>query len=407
MNLRLWALALSFIFMLLPCTSSFAATLGPASSYDELRELIDAAQDGDTILVRGSFSAADSQPLSPGAHVRIASADGTSAAISGLRLRDASVSFSNITLEDSLIIDGTSDVQLASGVSVRGSSQSGLVFSGSGTLIVDRGCTIEGGSESAGVSISHYGGEFYSSIDGSVRGGEGGTGGAGVEISPLSSFGAVMISGSIQGGNGESVGGHALNLYDLSGNAYITIDGSLQGGNGAIGGDGVQLVSANDNVTVGIGGQVKGGQGEAYGGDALMLMNAEGASSVNLSGSFSGGDASAPDGQPGTSLQLVGNSTSSHARVMDCILEDGRQLSPTPVPTQTPDMPDVTPLPEITFDPEQSELTPATPDEADESAPEETAQPSSGPTIALEKPDGVSEATPSEPLAEAAGASAE
>lgn len=384
MLLRLWASALAFILLTLPAASGFAAVLGPASSYDELRSLIAAAQDGDTILVSGVLSAQDGQPLSTVGNIRITSDGKEDAVIRGLRLRDASISFSDVSLEDSLLIDGTSHVQLASGVSVRGGNgQSGLSFSGSGTLIVDRGAAIEGGAGGAGVSIEHRGGDFYGSIDGSIRGGQGGTGGAGVEISPLVSAGAIMISGSIQGGRGESVGGHALNLYDLSGNAYITVDGSLQGGDGTIGGDGIQLVSASGSVTVGIGGRVKGGQGESYGGDAIILMNAEGASSVNLSGSFSGGDATGAGAQPGTSLQLVGSSTASRARVMDCILEDGRQLAAgSAIAAEAPGKAEVTPLPEITSDAAQPAQTPA-PQDPTQNTPEPA-------------PDAIGEATPSE-----------
>ncbi|MBR5560693.1 MAG: hypothetical protein IKU73_04695 [Clostridia bacterium] len=374
MRTRLWALALSFILLILPAASSFAATLGPAATYDELRKLLASANEGDVVLVSGVISADNKLPLSTQANIRLSSADSESAAIHGLRLRDASIILSNIALKDSLIIDGTSHIHLASGVSVSGADkQSGLNFTGKGTLIIDRGCTITGGSESAGVSISHSGGDFFTSIEGTVQGGRGRTGGAGVVISPLSASGAAMISGSVLGGEGSGHGGHALNLYDLSGNAFVTIDGNLQGGEGAIGGDGIQLVAARDSVNVGISGKVKGGRGETYGGDALILMNAEGASSFHLSGAFSGGDASGRNAQPGTSLQLVGDSTAAHTRVVDCILEDGTQLSAATQPSATPSAPDVTPLPEITSSIEDIEhLSTPTPAPAETPAPKET-----------------------------------
>ncbi len=376
MHTRLWAFALSFILLILPAASAVAATLGPASTYGELRNLLISANSGDVVWVTGTLFADNTVPLSTKDNVRLTSADGESATIHGLRLRDASIMMTNIALKDSLIIDGTSHIQLASGVSVSGADKhSGLDFSGNGTLIIDRGCSITGGSESAGVSISHSSGEFFTSIEGTIQGGSGRTGGAGVVISPLSSSGAAMISGSVQGGRGNGHGGHALNLYDLNGNAFVTVDGDLQGGDGAIGGDGIQLVAARDSVSVGIGGKVKGGSGETYGGDALILMNAEGASSFHLSGAFSGGDASGRDAHPGTSLQLVGNSTASHARIVDCILEDGAQLAPDGQPSATPSTPDITPLPEITSSIEDVEhlSTPfPTPAPAETPVPEET-----------------------------------
>lgn len=369
MYLRLWAFAFTIILSILSVVPALAATLGPAATYDELREFLSSAKNGDLILISGELSASGGTPLVIPANVRISSIEGESASIRGLRLRDASVTLSNVSLEDSLTVDGTSYIQLSSGVSVSGAAgQNGLSFSGSGALIIDRGCEITGGSESAGVSIEHRGGEFYASIEGSVVGGHGQSGGAGVVISPLSSSGAALISGSIKGGDGSAHGGHALNLYDLSGNALITIDGNLQGGNGDIGGDGIQLVAARDIVSVGISGHIKGGSGETYGGDALILMSTEDASSFRLSGTFSGGNATGPDAQPGTSLQLVGDSTASRTRVEDCILEDGLHLSPSQQPTPAPRTPDVTPLPEITFPAaaEESPLEPAdaTPGEA-------------------------------------------
>lgn len=344
---RLRAFSLSLALFLLPASSSCAATLGPAQTYDDLREFFATAGQGDTVLVSGTLSADDNVPLHTVNSIRLSSTDDNPASISGLCLRDASVTFTDITLCDSLTVDGASHIQLASDTSVSGAAgQNGLAFSGHGTLIVDPGCSIIGGSESAGVSISHSGGEFYASLEGNIQGGSGTTGGAGVIISPLSSSGVVMISGSILGGHGSSHGGHAVNLYNLSGDAYITIDGDLRGGDGAIGGDGIQLVAVRDRVNVGIGGRIKGGRGETYGGDALILMNAEGASSFQLSGTFSGGDAAGRSAQPGTSLQLVGDSTAAHTHVVDCILEDGMRVAS--VGFSAPEgSPEVTPLPEI------------------------------------------------------------
>lgn len=365
---RIWAFALSSIICMLSIVPASAATLGPASSFSELKTLLAQAEKGDTVLLSGDILA--EAPLTTGVSVYLRSDDGAS--ISGLRLHDASVTLSSISLLDSLQISGTSHVHLGSRVLISGAdSRPGLSFYGNGTLIIEPGCTILGGSSSAGVSISHTSGEFFSSIEGNVTGGSGQTGGAGLVISPLNKDGAVMITGAIAGGNGVTIGGHALNLYDLSGNAYVTIDGRLSGGPGAIGGDGIQLVSATDSVNVGVNGRVKGGQGSAYGGDALILMNADDASSFRLSGMLSGGDVTTASAQPGTSLQLVGHSTSLHTRIDDCILEDGKRLtSPaTPVPQETPaptatpvptPAPVVTPLPEIEL-PSPDPVIPVTP----------------------------------------------
>jgi len=364
---RLWALALVGIMLCLPISSSLAAMLGPASSADELCALLDSAGNGDIILVSGSISAHGRDPLTSDASVQIRSEDG--AMISGLRLRDASITFSGVSFSDSLVVDGTSHIHLGRSVSVvGGDGQTGLSFSGSGTLIVESDCDVSGGKGSSGISISHDGGEFYGSIEGRIRGGDGSSGGAGVVVSPLQESGALMIAGSIQGGNGSSVGGHALNLYGLSGNAFVTVDGSLQGGSGAIGGDGIQLVAASDMVNVGISGRIKGGQGESYGGNAMIMMNAEDASSVKLSGYFSGGDAIGEHAQPGTSLRLVGDSVSARTHVDNCILEDGMNLIPSPTPVPVP-------LPEADsessesdsgnpFTDESNELPEATPSEA-------------------------------------------
>ena len=263
-------MCICLILLMTPTAS--AATLGPATDYDELLALCEQAGQGDVILVSGELTAADRDALVIQSPLRISSED--DAVLRGIRLHDSTVSFTNIQLLDTLTITGTSHVELGRGVSVEGAAgSSGISFSGSGELLIDPDCTITGGSGSAGVSIQHQGGEFYAGIDGVLRGGSGQTGGTGLLVSSLTDGGTMMISGRIHGGNGTAMGGNALNLYDLSGNAFITITGRLKGGEGSIGGDGAQIVSAVDNVSIGIDGQITGGQGESYGGDALMLMN--------------------------------------------------------------------------------------------------------------------------------------
>ena len=357
MSKQMWVYPLILMLLLVQITPAGAATLGPASSYTELLDLLSSARNGDTLLISGKIDAGH-QALTTDVNVHIQSAD-HSAEICGLQIENASVTFKNIQLSD-VQISGTSNVLLSSGVHVYGSDgRSALDFRGNGTLIVERGCFVQGGSESSGISIAHSGGDFYSSIVGSVAGGVGKSGGAGMIVSPLGDAGAMMISGSIKGGSGDSLGGHALNLYDLSGNAYVTVDGILQGGSGSIGGDGIQLVSANDNVNVGISGQIRGGSGASYGGSALILMNTADSSSFHLSGSFSGGDALNTDAQPGTSLQLVGDAAVLRARINDCILEDGRKYREPAASAQ----PLITPLPEIPDAPDgETPAAEATPD---------------------------------------------
>lgn len=377
---RIWALALTGLMVLSPISSAWAQTLGPVSSYEELCGLLLSAQDGDIILLSGDIDADSSKPLSGSSSVRL-QAQG-SATVSGLHLQDASVSFVGVTLKDGLTIDGTSHILLGNNVTITGSDgNAALSFSGNGALIIEQGCDIEGGTGAPGLSIRHNGGEFYSSIEGSITGGNGKHGGAGMIVSPLKEGGAMMITGSIQGGSGTVLGGHALNLYELSGNAYITVDGTLQGGDGTVGGDGIQLVAASGNVNVGIGGQVKGGSGESHGGNAMILLNAEGSSSVSLSGHFSGGDALGSDAQPGTSLHLIGDSTSLRTRMDNCILEDGKKLRPSAKPTAEP-TPE--PVPESTSEP-APEPTPepapeSTPEPSPESAPELQPVPLPAPT---------------------------
>ena len=382
-SFRIPALCICLILLMTPTAS--AATLGPATDYDELLALCEQAGQGDVILVSGELTAADRDALVIQSPLRISSED--DAVLRGIRLHDSTVSFTNIQLLDTLTITGTSHVELGRGVSVEGAAgSSGISFSGSGELLIDPDCTITGGSGSAGVSIQHQGGEFYAGIDGVLRGGSGQTGGTGLLVSSLTDGGTMMISGRIHGGNGTAMGGNALNLYDLSGNAFITITGRLKGGEGSIGGDGAQIVSAVDNVSIGIDGQITGGQGESYGGDALMLMNIGGASSVSLSGALTGGDALEADAQPGVSLLVIGETSSSHTRVGDCLLEDGQTLAtaaPAPAATPEPVEPSVTPLPEITsaVDDPAPLFTPSPTEEpTPEPTPEPTAEPTSKPT---------------------------
>ena len=144
---RLWALSLASIILLLGLSGACAQTLGPAASYAELQALLLHARNGDVILVSGDLSAAGQEPLQSGASVRISSADGQTASISGLRLRDASIAFDHIHLADTLEISGSSNILLGTAVTVVGGSrQSGISFAGNGTLIVERGCVVEGGS---------------------------------------------------------------------------------------------------------------------------------------------------------------------------------------------------------------------------------------------------------------------
>lgn len=380
-----------------------AATLGPATSYNELLSFIEMAEDGDVLLISGELTAAG-DPLSPAVSVSISSASEEMSAIRGLRLADATISLSHIALLDSLEITGTSYVELGRDVVVLGAAgSSALSFDGNGALLMDPSCQVTGGEQADAIFIAHRGGEFYAGIEGTIRGGNGYAGGTGVVISPLGDIGTLMISGQISGGDGEAIGGHALNLFDLSGNAYVTVTGTLTGGQGAIGGDGIQLVAATGNAIVGISGTITGGQGEDFGGDALILMNAEGASSVNLSGMLTGGDVTQPGAQPGVSLLVVGQNSSTHTRVGDCILQDGRQLgqsseTPSPTPEITP-APAITPLPEITSSVDASQTLP-------EPTPELEILPSEEPSVApasTEVPE--EETTPGE--AEALGEMAE
>lgn len=358
---------LSLAFILLHLPFAFAATLGPAETFEDLCAMIDEASSGDTLLISGEIDANEDFPLTTHSPLRITSQYGEIASLKNLRLHNASITFSNVLLQDTLSVSGNSNICLSNGVHILGSEgESALSFIGNGTLIVEPHCQITAHSGGEGIFISHTGGEFYGSIEGSVQGGSGQNGGAGVVISPLLGSSAMLISGSITGGNGTSLGGHALNLFNLSGNAFVTVDGTLTGGSGFIGGDAIQIISAADTVNIGIGGSVKGGSGHSHGGCALILMNASGSSSFNLFGSLSGGDAIGKAAQPGTSLHLVGDSAVVRTRIDNCMLEDGRYISstpkpeatetsfkpistPSPTPSPTPQVsPKLTPMPEIT-----------------------------------------------------------
>jgi len=366
MNKRCTCFIVSFLLLCFQLLPVHAAILGPAETISDLRDMIEEASSGDTLLVTGEISMDNGHPLTIPSPIRIVSQEGEIATLRGLRLSDASVTFSSIRIEDSLFVKGVSNLNLSNSVRVLGSDHhSALSFSGNGTLIIEPGCSISGSNGFEGVVINHTGGEFYGSIEGSVRGGAGDAGGAGVVISPLLNSGALLISGNIEGGKGNSLGGHALNLYGLEGNAFITVTGSLLGGSGFIGGNGIQLISVNDNVSIGINGTVKGGSGHSHGGSGLIMMNVNDSSSFHLSGSFSGGDAIGVAAQPGTSLQLVGNSAIVRTRIDNCLLEDGHFLNSTPEPSAAPEpintptasplptpplsiIPSITPLPEIT-----------------------------------------------------------
>ena len=147
----------------------------------------------------------------------------------------------------------------------------------------------------------------------------------------------------------------------------------------------MQVVSIGDTVSIGVNGEIRGGSGAEYGGDALILMDATAASSVNLSGSLIGGNASSRGGEPGQSLLVVGDSV-SHARVVNCLLQDGENtfsydtvITPLPEITSSVETVDplLTPMPELTPEPTPEHThapqptpepsftpIPATPDEA-------------------------------------------
>lgn len=367
---RFGASALVLLLLLTAVRPSFAQTLGPATTYEELLALADVAGDSDVLTISGELTAEGI--FEPSVSLTLISEKGQRASIHGLRLSNATVRLADIGLTGTLSVEGTSFIELGSGVTVEGSAgESGLSFAGNGTLIIESGCEITGGDNSAGLILRHDGGDLYVSLEGVVRGGSGSTGGPGVVVSPLEDAGAMMISGSVYGGDGTAMGGHALNLFELSGNAYVTVNGNIQGGKGRVGGDGIQLISTADQVNVGVSGTISGGEGSEYGGDALILMNADGASAISLSGSLVGGSVTGEQGQPGTALLIVGESTATHARVEDCFLEDGQKLATQPV---TSPEPEVTPLPEITSSVEDVTQLP-TPTPTPSAVPETTPMP--------------------------------
>lgn len=369
------AFALLMVMLVFPLSVS-AGTLGPAFTYKELLTLAGKARDGDVLLVSGDVTATG-DPLKTPALLQI-SGDGK-AAIRQLRVSDSSIVFSDIELLDSFVIDGVSNIELRKGVHVEGAGgKSGLTFSGSGTLLIDSECTVTGGSGATGITLTHRGGDLYVSIESSVRGGGGQNGGSGMEVTSLGEYGTMMLSGSIRGGDGTTLGGSGLNLFDLSGQRLYNRCGSVRGGRGAIGGTGMQLVSLADNVSVGVNGDIRGGSGTEYGGSALILMDASGASNVNLNGSLIGGDASSQVGEPGQSLQVVGDNGLAHAHVLNCLLQDGENTF------AYNSEPDITPLPEITSSIETLEPihTPSpTP------APEAESTPEPKPTPSIATPD--------------------
>lgn len=391
------ALALCLCFLTLFPGCGLCQTLGPVQSYDELAELASQAASGDVLLVSGDIEAADGEPLGTQSSVRIRSSQDGRASICALTLQDADVGFDNLDLTGSLRVEGHSSVHLSGDVAVTGASGlPGILFSGNGSLLVDEGASVTGGTGSAGITVSHSGGDFYGEIGGTVCGGAGETGGAGMEVSPLGDAGVMMISGQISGGAGRSMGGHAVNLYDLSGNAFVTVSGTLSGGQGQVGGNGMEIVAARGNVFVGVDGEVTGGAGKDFGGNAMMLMNLEESSSVLLSGSLKGGDVTGVNTQPGTSLLIVGDNTSLHASVNGCLLDDGMRIAQ--AQTSVTPSPAVTPLPEIT--PSGILVFPtgeATPGEAQRSGAEDGfSSPASEPDAAPAQPS--AEQSPSEAL---------
>lgn len=368
------AFALLLVMLAFPLSVS-AGTLGPAFTYKELLTLVSEARDGDILLVSGDVTATGDVLQTP---FLIQITGDENAAIRRLHVSDSSIIFSNLDLLDSFVIDGVSNIELRSGVRVEGAGgKSGLTFTGSGTLLIDSECTVTGGSGATGLTLTHRGGDLYVSIESIVRGGSGQNGGSGMEVTSLGEYGTMMLSGSIRGGDGLMLGGSGLNLFDLSSNAFVTVAGSIRGGGGSIGGAGMQIVSLADNVSVGVNSDIRGGNGTEYGGSALILMDAYGASNVNLNGSLIGGDASSQVGEPGQSLQVVGNNGLSHAHVLNCLLQDGENTF------AYNREPEVTPLPEITspietFEPIHTpDPTPtpsiATPDEVEREPAQESA----------------------------------
>lgn len=328
-------LAVLMAFLLLFPSCGFAQRLGPVETYADLVLLADQAEEGDTVLVSGRLQADETNPLTSQATVNITSATGQHAVVAGLHLHDARITFSDIDLNDSLTIDGTSHVMLISNVNVTGNAQTAVEFSGNGEFIINPSCIITAAAGGDGISIQHKGGNLYVALEGTVTGGDASNGGVGLVVSPLQSEGLLLIGGNISGGDGTDMGGNAVNLFDISGNAYISVIGNIKGGNGHIGGDGLQIISPQDTSNIGVLGYVEGGSGNEYGGNALFVLNASDQSTIALSGSLIGGNTVAVPSEPGQSLLLVGNGAINHMYSTGCLLEDGQILESVPTLSDT------------------------------------------------------------------------
>ena len=85
-------------------SSALAATLGPAETIDDLRAMIDEADANDTLLISGEIIMDEDVPLSTRFPVRITSDAGETCSLKNLRLENASITFTNVLLDDSLSI---------------------------------------------------------------------------------------------------------------------------------------------------------------------------------------------------------------------------------------------------------------------------------------------------------------
>ena len=149
-SLLLIAAALTIAFV-----PGFAATLGPASSYEELAALAEIAQTGDTILLSGSIDCADQAALFLPGGITLTSLAEERATVSALSLHDASVSLRNLDLVDTLTITGHSSISVERGASVTGArNQAAIDYSGSGLLLVERGASVRGGSSATGAGTA-------------------------------------------------------------------------------------------------------------------------------------------------------------------------------------------------------------------------------------------------------------
>ena len=319
--MKFHAVILLIASMISMAAAAQAATLGPVHTADALLSLAESAMDGDTLLVQGTIDLAG-RPIRSTAQLTLSSPRGHSGTLRGLTLHDARISLSDIRIEGSLRIMGSSEISLQRGTQVVGErGQCGVVFSGCGMLLAEPGSEIRGGDGSAGVELNHEGGSFYAGLEGAIQGGSGG--GDGIVVNALHSDGAVLVDGDVSGGSDSRIGGSALCLYGLKENAFVSVTGAITGGDGAVGGNGMQIVSVDDRSVIGVSGQVSGGNGDSFGGNALILMNAAGSSAVTLSGQLIGGDTRQTDGEPGMSLLVADNTSMSHAIIDNCMLEDG------------------------------------------------------------------------------------